>query len=257
MKLFQLDAFCEGPFTGNPAAVVPLSSWPADDWMQNVAMENQLSETAFLVPEGEGFRIRWFTPGLEVDLCGHATLASAAVIWEKMGWGGESLTFQSRSGPLHVFRERDLYILNFPSDDIRQVDHNPELVKAIGKEPLEEWEGTSDSMLVFRNEDEVLAIRPDFEALKVCSDRGVIVTAPGDSVDFVSRFFCPNAGINEDPVTGSAHTSLTPYWNQKTGKKNMIARQLSSRGGKLFCEYLQERTQIAGNVNFFLEGKIL
>ena len=256
--MYQVDAFAEKVFEGNPAAVCVLEGWPEDSWMQRIAMENNLAETAFLVPDGSQFEIRWFTPELEVDLCGHATLASAYVLFEEEGHLGNKIDFISpRSGPLSVEKsETGILILDFPADELEQVDTYHELNQAIGKEPIETWKGKTDYMLVYSSQEEIENIKPNFLMLNEVKARGVIVTAPGQEFDFVSRFFAPQSGINEDPVTGSAHTSLIPYWSEKLGKVNLSARQISPRGGNLVCQYQPPRVKIGGSAVLYLTGEI-
>ena len=256
--MYQVDAFAEKVFEGNPAAVCVMERWPEDLWMQRIAMENNLAETAFLVPKGNQYEIRWFTPELEVDLCGHATLASAFVLFELEGYGGNRIDFISpRSGKLSVEKTGDgLLTLDFPADELDQVDSYPELNQAIGQKPLETWKGKTDYMLVFGSQDEIEDISPNFLMLNEVKARGVIVTAPGREVDFVSRFFAPQSGVNEDPVTGSAHTSLTPYWSGKLGKDKLSARQISPRGGNLKCQFAPPRVKIGGSAVLYLIGEI-
>lgn len=257
-KMYQVDAFAEKVFEGNPAAVCVLEAWPEDSWMQRIAMENNLAETAFLVPHGNQFEIRWFTPELEVDLCGHATLASAYVLFEEEDHLGNKIDFISpRSGPLSVEKsEAGILILDFPADELEQVDTYHELNQAIGKVAVETWKGKTDYMLVYSSQDEIENIKPNFLMLNEVKARGVIVTAPGRGFDFVSRFFAPQSGINEDPVTGSAHTSLIPYWSEKLGKANLSARQISARGGNLVCQYQSPRVKIGGSAVLYLTGEI-
>lgn len=256
IAIFQVDAFASSLFRGNPAAVCPLDEWASDGLLQNIASENNLSETAFFVKEKEGFHIRWFTPQAEVSLCGHATLATAAVIYEKLGYKKEFIRFNSRSGELKVRKDEDEYVLDFPSDKLTEKTPDPEIVKAIGAEPIEYYETFEDILMVFDHQNQVGQIKPDFAHLAGITKRGVIVTSPGMQSDFVSRFFAPAVGISEDPVTGSAHTALAPYWSKKLKKKNLTAFQLSKRGGKLKCYYLGERTEISGKAVFYLEGVI-
>lgn len=226
--------------------------------MQNIAMENNLAETAFVVRAGSEYEIRWFTPELEVDLCGHATLASAFVLFEYSDVPSNKIEFLSpRSGPLSVEKKEDgMLILDFPADEMRPIEPYDELNTAIGKEPLESWKGKTDYMLIFGSQAEIASLEPDFLLLNTVEARGVIVTAPGDEVDFVSRFFAPKAGVNEDPVTGSAHTSLTPYWAHKLGKNSLTARQISKRGGNLICENKENRVKIGGYATLYLVGEI-
>ncbi len=256
LPLFQVDAFAEGLFKGNPAAVVPLDNWLTDEVMQQIAMENNLSETAFFVPTTEGFEIRWFTPKAEVKLCGHATLATAHVIFEEARYPHDEIVFTSKSGSLRVRKNSDKFQLDFPADTIRPIDAPNQIFQAIGKLPKACFKGKTDYLLVFENEREIREITPSFTQLARTSVRGVIVTAPGDQVDFVSRFFAPGVGIDEDPVTGSAHTSLTPYWSKRLGKTEMTARQLSQRGGELQVSLNGDRVLIAGKTKTYLRGEI-
>ena len=257
-KMYQVDAFAEKVFEGNPAAVCILEKWPEDNWMQRIAMENNLAETAFLVPNGNRYEIRWFTPELEVDLCGHATLASAYVLFEQTGYPGTKIDFYSpRSGLLSVEKsDEGLLVLDFPADQMEKVDAFADLNQAIGKEPVESWKGKTDYMLVYSSQEDIENIKPNFLMLNEVNARGVIVTAPGREVDFVSRFFAPQSGVNEDHVTGSAHTSLTPYWSDKLGKEKLSARQISPRGGNLFCQYEPPRVKIGGSAVLYLTGEI-
>ncbi len=257
-KIYQVDAFAEKVFEGNPAAVCILDSWPEDDWMQNIAMENNLAETAFLVPKQGIYELRWFTPELEVDLCGHATLASAFVLFETGLVTEDHIEFYSpRSGKLLVEKGKDGWlIMDFPADNIEPIPEHQELINAVGKSPKESWKGKTDYLLVYESEEDIASLKPDFLALNKVEARGVIVTAPGDEVDFVSRFFAPQSGINEDPVTGSAHTSLTPYWSERLGKSELSARQISKRGGQLVCEHQAPRVKIRGKAVLYLVGEI-
>lgn len=254
LKIYQVDAFSDQVFSGNPAAVCPLEEWLPTHQMQKIALENNLSETAFFIPSQSGFEIRWFTPAIEVDLCGHATLAAAHVLFHHLDFPSETIRFDSRSGPLRVKRVSQQYILDFPADSIRQIDSVSKLEKALGVAVTEVWRGKDDIFAIVGSEAEVKGISPDFEALKQLGSRGVLVSAKGESVDFVSRCFFPNAGILEDPVTGSAHTSLTPYWTRHLGERLLKARQLSERGGVLHCQLLGDRVSIAGNAVTFMEG---
>lgn len=256
IPIYQIDAFTDRLFGGNPAAICPLEKWLPDALMQEIAAENNLSETAYFVKEGKNFHIRWFTPTLEIDLCGHATIAAAHVIRNYLGDNSPELYFDSRSGILPVRVENDLYVLNFPADTIKSVSVEPLLVESLGSWPLETYKGRSDYMLVFSNETEIRSFQPDFAQLAQVKARGIIVTAPGDSVDFVSRFFGPNSGINEDPVTGSAHTTLTPYWSKRLGKMELTAQQVSQRLGDLWVKNLGERVEIAGKARTYLIGEI-
>ena len=259
IPIYQVDAFARSPFTGNSAAVCPLKTWLPDATLQAIAMENNLSETAYFIKEGGAFHLRWFTPGVEVDLCGHATLASAWVIFEKLEPGRTSVTFQTRSGELTVTRKGDLLAMDFPSRRPEPVRATPPLLEALGGNPVEIW-AARDYMVVYETEEEVRALDPDMTLLSKIDRFAVIVTAPGNAgehaCDFASRFFAPAKGVPEDPVTGSAHCSLIPYWAERLGKTHMYARQVSKRGGELYCELHGDRVTIAGRAAPFLEGMI-
>jgi len=255
IPVYQVDAFTSRVFAGNPAAVCPLDAWLPDDQLQSIATENNLSETAYIVREDGGYRIRWFTPGVEVDLCGHATLASGWVMFNLLGQTGDSMTFQSKSGPLSVARAGDLLTLDFPARPPKPVEGSDELIAALGGEPLE-FLAARDTMAVYGSEEEVRALRPDFKRLAQLDAWAFIVTATGRDCDFVSRFFAPAKGIDEDPVTGSAHCTLIPFWAGRYGKNHLHARQVSRRGGELFCELAGDRVKIAGHAALFLEGSI-
>jgi PhzF family phenazine biosynthesis protein len=257
IPLYQVDAFAEGPFTGNPAAVCPLESWLPDHLMQAIAAENNLSETAFFVPEGESFRLRWFTPTTEVDLCGHATLASAFVVFHRLLPGASRVNFLTeQAGTLTVARDGDLLALDFPSRPPAPCAMSEKLAAALGRRPAALL-AARDYLAVYDSADDIAALTPDFAALAALDRFAVIVTAPGTGgTDFVSRYFAPAAGINEDPVTGSAHCSLIPYWAGRLGKDRLEARQLSRRGGALSCAFNGERVTIAGRAVFYLEGTI-
>jgi PhzF family phenazine biosynthesis protein len=257
IPIYQVDAFTDTLFSGNPAAVCPLDEWLPDEVMQKIAMENNLAETAFFVRNENEFSIRWFTPLVEVDLCGHATLASAHVIFNHLSWYSNSIAFMSRSGRLTITREGDLIRLNFPADIISQADPPELLLKSLNIEPLETYTGKTDFMLVLGSQQEVEILNPDYELMKKSGGRGVIVTAKGETVDFVSRFFAPQVGVNEDPVTGSAHTTLTPYWSEKLGKTELSALQLSKRKGHLWCKYMADRVEISGKAVTYLDGYII
>jgi PhzF family phenazine biosynthesis protein len=251
--IYQVDAFASRVFEGNPAAVCPLEEWLGDEVMQAIATENNLSETAFFVREGEGYRIRWFTPEKEVDLCGHATLASAFVIFEHIEPSLQEVTFDSRSGLLNVSRGEELLALDFPSQPPAPCSAPPELAQGLGAEPAEVL-SSQDYFAVFDHEKDIRLMEPDMTKLKKVGLRGVIVTAPGDEADFVSRFFAPSYGIDEDPVTGSSHCALTPYWARRLGKNRLHAYQLSRRGGELFCEDRGDRVMISGHAVLYLQG---
>ena len=235
--------------------MVPLQAWPDDATLQAIAAENNLSETAFFVGEKGRYAIRWMTPTTEVDLCGHATLASAFVILSRLETGLDSVEFSSRSGALRVTREGDLYALDFPSRVARAVDLSGALQAALGARPKEVL-ASRDLMAVYETEEEVRGLKPDLPLLSAYDTFAVLVTAPGKEADFVSRFFAPRQGIPEDPVTGSAHCTLVPYWARRLGKKKLHALQVSARGGELFCEDRGERVSIAGRAVLYLEGTI-
>ncbi|MBW2053575.1 MAG: PhzF family phenazine biosynthesis protein [Deltaproteobacteria bacterium] len=255
LPVYQVDAFTNKVFSGNPAAVCPLETWLDDSLLQSIANENNLSETAFFVREEGGYRIRWFTPEVEVDLCGHATLASGFVIFNFFQKQDRLVTFSSKSGKLTVEKKDDLLALNFPAQPPVLCEAPENLIDGLGKKPLEAL-SSEDYFVVFSSEEDIIKIRPDFEKLKKIDLRGVIVTAKGKKADFVSRFFAPRVGVNEDPVTGSAHCALIPYWAKKLNKKNLHAHQVSSRGGELFCEDLGERVEVGGRAVLFMEGTI-
>jgi PhzF family phenazine biosynthesis protein len=256
IKIYQIDAFADKIFSGNPAAVCPLDNWLPDETLQNIAMENNLAETAFYVNEKEGLRIRWFTPTVEVDLCGHATLATAFVLFHHENYSGHKIVFNSRSGPLTVTKSDDVLTLNFPVDTLTEVPSLLELEQGLGVKPLKTFKGKTDYMLVFEREDQIKNMNPDFKLIGTVEARGIIVTAKGNTVDFVSRFFGPQSGMDEDPVTGSAHTSLSPYWATVLNKTEFTALQLSKRLGKLTCKLLGNRVEISGTARLFLEGTI-
>ena len=253
--IYQIDAFASRPFTGNPAAVVPLTEWLPDSTMLDIAAENNLAETAFFVRNNDGYELRWFTPTVEMDLCGHATLASAFLIFDVLGTGEQILRFQTRSGELTVEKVDGRYVLDFPSRPGKKADAPDGLIDAIGAEPKEIYK-SRDYMLVYESETDILAIRPDFNSLIKIDAHAVIVTAPGEGSDFVSRFFAPEVGVPEDPVTGSAHCTLIPYWAARVGKNELYARQVSSRGGELFCELRGDRVRIGGHAVLYMKGEI-
>lgn len=255
LKLYQVDAFASKVFGGNPAAVCPLDSWLDDDIMQKIANENNLSETAFFVNEGQHYRIRWFTPTSEVDLCGHATLASAFTLFNKLGYSKGYIEFMSRSGKLIVEKKDDLLNLNFPARNPQPIKPNSMLLDALGVTPKEVFFDKS-TICVLENEEVVRTLAPNVKEFLKLNTHGVIITSEGNNVDFVSRFFAPDVGIDEDPVTGYAHTLLTPLWAKKLGKSKLHALQVSKRGGELFCEHLADRVSIAGKAVLYLEGNI-
>jgi len=256
IRLFQIDAFSDKLFHGNPAAVCPLTEWLPDELMQQIAMENNLAETAFFVKEQDRYLIRWFTPAVEVDLCGHATLASAYVIFHYENHPHAVIAFNSRSGLLTVTRNGDRLTLNFPADSLEKAAPPEELVSGIGLRPVECHKGKSDYMLVYGTPEEIESIRPDMGRIAAVPARGIIVTAPGRGVDFVSRFFAPQSGVPEDPVTGSAHTTLAPYWAARLGKNELTAMQLSKRRGWLSCRLAGDRVEISGKACAYLTGQI-
>ena len=255
LPIFQVDAFADRAFAGNPAAVVPLERWPDDATLQAIAAENNLAETAFFAPEGRAFRLRWFTPTVEVDLCGHATLASAHVLWTRLGAPDGRLSFLTRSGELIVTREGERIVLDFPALPGAPAALPAGLAEALGATPRALLKAT-DLLCVLDRAADVAALAPDFRSLARFETRGVIATAPGEDCDFVSRFFAPRAGIDEDPVTGSAHCTLIPYWSRRLGRTSLVARQISKRGGTLWCEDRGSRVAIAGQATLFLEGWI-
>lgn len=256
LQFYQVDAFTSKLFGGNPAAVVPLEKWLDDETMQNIAMENNLSETAFFVKEGTHYHIRWMTPVAEVSLCGHATLASAYVIFNYIEKETTQIKFKSMSGELIVDREEETLSLNFPSNKPNKIEVTETIKSAFAKEPLEVLEGGNYILAVYEDEEFVKTINPNFELVKQIHPHGVIISAIGKEVDFVSRMFAPNEGINEDPVTGSAHTVLVPYWSEKLGKKNFRAQQVSKRVGDLTCEELGSRVKISGKAVLYATGNI-
>lgn len=256
IRLYQVDAFTEKLFGGNPAGVCPLDDWLPEDVMQNIAFENNLAETAFFITNDADFELRWFTPVSEVDLCGHATLATAHILFNHLDYNRDKIIFHSRSGELTVRKDNGKLILNFPADIVKKIETKEELYAGIGKKPLETYKGKTDYMLVYSSQKEIEDIVPDFELIKKSGARGIIVTAKGDNVDFVSRFFAPLVGVDEDPVTGSAHTTLTPYWASVLGKKELSAMQLSKRKGNLNCKLINGRVEIAGYAITYLEGSI-
>ncbi len=256
IPLYQLDAFTDRPFAGNPAAVCPLDNWLADDAMQSIAFENNLSETAFYVLEGDGFRLRWFTPAAEVDLCGHATLATAWLILKKLDTGRESVAFETRSGTLTVTRDGERLVMDFPAKVAVDADMPDGFVDAIGGITPERFMQADKFMAVLESEDAVLDVKPDFRALKAFG-RGVIVTGPGHETDCASRLFAPHVGIDEDPVTGSAHCTIIPYWAERLGKNDIHARQVSYRPGDLYCEMAGDRVKMGGVAKLVIEGQFL
>ncbi len=255
LELFQVDAFAERIFEGNPAAVVPLPEWPDDGLLQAVANENNLSETAFLVAVEDGYELRWFTPAAEVDLCGHATLASAHVLFQHLGHDFDEIRFHTRSGLLTVRREEQGMAMDFPAAPPKPIARPHELGAGLGAEP-EEVLAASDYIAIYACEDDIAALQPDFSLLRRLDLRGVIATAPGRSCDFVSRCFYPRLNVDEDPVTGSAHCQSAPYWADRLGKSQLTARQLSARGGTVRCRVENDRVILLGNAVDYLRGWI-
>ena len=255
LSIWQLDAFSARRFGGNPAAVVPLAEWLPDETLLAIAAENNLAETAYVVQSGDDYEIRWFTPTMEVPLCGHATLASAWVVFYRLAPQRESVVFHSKSGPLRVDRQKERLVLDFPVHHVLPASDPTAVSAALGKTPQEIYEGFQ-WLAVYAHEEEVRSLKPDMAALLATGIHGVIATAPGTDCDFVSRFFAPAAGVPEDPVTGSAHTRLTPYWAARLGRLSLFARQVSTRGGELWCELTNGRVRIAGCVTLYLEGTI-
>jgi predicted PhzF superfamily epimerase YddE/YHI9 len=258
MQLFWIDAFTDRVFGGNPAAVVPLDRFPADALLQKIAFENGLSETAFFVRTGPArFHLRWFTPTVEVDLCGHATLATAHALFHELGQPGTEVTFDTRSGPLTVRRlGADKLELDFPARPAGPAAAPPELLAGLGAAPVHVARSARMWLCVFAHPAEVRTLQPDHARLATLTPGRIIVTAPGDDCDFVSRFFAPDAGIPEDPVTGSAHCTSVPYWAARLGRPRLHARQVSARGGELWCELAGDRVRMAGRSALYLRGEL-
>ena len=255
LEIYYVDAFSNNIFGGNPAAVI-FTNLSDDDLMQNIAAENNLSETAFINISKNENTIRWFSPTKEVDLCGHATLASAFVYFNYINTEKDTIEFKSNCGMLIVNKKDNILELDFPKDTFIKTNHEDAVCNAIGLKPTETYKGQINLMAVYENEEEILNIQPDFKKVVDLTGQGLIVTAPGLHHDFVSRYFCPKYGINEDPVTGSAHTTLIPYWSDKLGSKKLLAKQVSMRGGELFCENKDERVLIGGNAVLYMKGNI-
>jgi len=255
IRIYQVDAFSSQVFSGNPAAICPLEEWLPDDQMQAIAGENNLSETAFFVRNGHGYGLRWFTPAVEIDLCGHATLATAFIILNDLTPSENSVRFETKSGTLVVTREGDLFSLDFPSRPPAECEVHSQLIEALGGSP-EAALAARDYLVVYASQDEVRKLEPNMQLLSQLDKFAVIVTAPGRDIDFVSRFFAPAKGVPEDPVTGSAHCTLIPYWSKRLGKKKLHAYQVSRRGGELWCEDRGERVTMSGKAARFLEGTI-
>ena len=256
LQIYQVDAFTRQLFSGNPAAVVLCDTELSSDTMQSVAFENNLSETAFIFNVNNNYQIRWFTPKIEVDLCGHATLAAGHVLFNHLNISGSKVTFISNRGPLIVRKNSEILFLDFPTDSIIPADPVGSLIAGLGSEPVELYRGRDDYLAIFENEDTIASLRPDMALISQVPSRGVIVSSIGHEVDFVSRFFAPQAGVAEDPVTGSAHTTLIPYWSNRLVKNELLARQISKRGGELICTNLGERVEIGGHAVTYLVGEI-
>lgn len=256
LRIYQVDAFTDKLFGGNPAAVVPLSDWLPDSRLQLIAAENNLAETAFFVKTKTALQLRWFTPEIEVDLCGHATIAAAFVLFRLEDFPGEEISFESQSGKLTVKKTGDLFTLNFPAYTIEPAEATNDVLDALGKVPAEVFKFKNDLLLVYHDSLSVQTIKPDFGKLKKCVPRAVIVTAPSGETDFVYRFFAPRIGIDEDPATGSAQCSLIPYWSRRLQKNRLHSTQLSSRKGSLTGELKGDRVEISGKAVLYLSGEI-
>ena len=261
LPMYLIDAFANGVFTGNPAGVCPLERWLPDATMQSIANENNQAETAFFVPRAPGgpatdYDLRWFTPENEVDLCGHATLASGFIVFTTLAPSRQDVTFHTKSGPLTVRRAGEDLSMDFPSRPPERIEPPAGLDTALGATAREVWK-SRDLMAVFDTERDVRALQPSFDGIRALGGFGLIATAPGDEVDFVSRFFAPLQGVPEDPATGSSHCTLTPYWAKRLGRTSLHARQLSKRGGELKCEDRGDRVTIAGRAVKYLEGVIV
>ena len=255
--LYQIDAFTDKIFSGNPAAVVPLDNWISEKYMQSIAMENNLSETAFIVKENKNYSIRWYTPNGEVDLCGHATLASAFTIFNYLEPNLQDIEFISKSGLLTVTKNKNELIMNFPKDVYKSFSKGrAQIQKIIGLNPQNILKGKDDILVILSSQSEVEKLKPNFELLTRLDCRGLVVSAPGEKYDFVSRCFYPKYGVDEDPVTGSAHCLLAPYWSEVLSEKKMSAYQLSYRGGKLICEVEKNRVKLSGTCAPYMIGEI-
>jgi PhzF family phenazine biosynthesis protein len=257
LAIYHLDTFTNEVFKGNPAAICPLPEWLADDVLLKIAAENNLSETGFYVIKEDNVEIRWFTPAVEVDLCGHATLGSAFAIYNYENYGKDIINFYSpRSGNLSVTVKQDKFVLNFPTDKFKEIELTDELISATDKTPIAAFKGKTDYMLVFDKQEDIETIQPNLSFMAGVDVRGFIVTAKGKTHDFVSRFFGPAVGVNEDPVCGSAHTTLVPYWANQLGKTELKALQVSKRSGELHCRYLGERVELGGTAVLYMKGEI-
>jgi len=255
LNLYQIDTFTKNIFEGNPAGVCPLDEWIEDSTMQKIANENNLSETAFFVKENNAYHIRWFTPSSEVDMCGHATLASAYVLYEILNYEENKIIFNSKSGLLQVRKDNDKFKMDFPTQEIIKCDIPSSILKAFETKPIECYK-SMDYIVVFENEDDILNAKPNLEFLKDNDARGIIITSKSKKYDFITRFFAPKYGVDEDPVTGSAFTQLIPYWNTVLNKDIFIAKQVSQRGGEVYCFLKNDRVEISGYAQKYLEGVI-
>ena len=256
LPLFQVDAFTDSVFSGNPAAICPLDEWLPDQLMQSIAAENNLSETAFFIGRGGQYHLRWFTPACEVDLCGHATLATSFLILNRLEPDLDAVTFETRSGTLTVTRDGEDLAMDFPARSAEATVPASGLVDALGQTPREVFISANNVLAVYADEADVRGLRPNMEALANCTRHGVIVSAPGRECDFVSRFFAPAWGIPEDPVTGAAHCTLVPFWAERLARTDLVAHQVSARGGLLNCRAMGERVRLAGRAVLYLEGEI-
>jgi len=257
LKIYQIDAFADKVFTGNPAAVVPLEEWLSEELMQKIAAENNLAETAFFVKNEKGFYIRWFTPTDEVPLCGHATLASAYVLFEILNYQEEKIMFECKSGILEVTKNADWFTLNFPLNAVQKANLTHDFEKAFGATPTETYQSNGGYyLLVFASDDIVINMKANFNEILKWDAKAIVVTSKGKEFDFVSRMFAPKIGVNEDPVTGSAHTRLIPFWSERLGKREMLVKQVSARGGVLKCEMLGDRVEMSGQAILYLTGEI-
>jgi PhzF family phenazine biosynthesis protein len=254
LKIFVANAFSNKKFGGNPAAVVPLNEWLSDLLMQQIAAQNNLAETAYIVQQGEDYAIRWFTPTVEVNLCGHATLASAHILFEHLNYTRSRIVFHSKSGPLQVTRNDDKITLNFPANAPEKIFDDGLIEKSIGLKPLAVFKSRFDYMVLLGNQSDIETLKPDLALIRKLPARGLIVTAKGEEADFVSRCFYPQSGIDEDPVTGSAHTVMVPFWAKERGKNKLSAIQLSARRGYLDCELAEDRVLMSGHAHTYLEG---
>jgi len=257
-NVYVVNAFTRGPFSGNPAAYVPLSLWLPDSKLQTIAEQHNLSETVFTIPaEADGhYHIRWFTPTVEVDLCGHATLAAGHILFEELGVKNDQIQFYSKSGPLSIHRNQSQLTLNFPTDQIKEIELNIDFVNIFGVKPEVTYKGKNDLLLIYKEERDIISMKPNYISMSEISVRGVIVSAPSKEYDFISRGFFPASGIDEGPATGSAHTTLTPYWSKHLQKSKLSAKQCSMRGGYFTCVDKGLRTLISGQCQTYLKGQI-